>query len=189
MLVLTLLALIAVAGFIIFNEKRPSTVRPSDTKGSILEVVRINDNAHLYSVEIPKDWGFTTEGARGIQVSQITGQSPDWTSTVDNSTEGPAEAVHYKTGVSFQFHVSREEPVQPYHENSELIESRNKIIDAVPAAFHSFATPSTAEGRHLDAHVTYKGKYFTFLFTYNPATYPQGEEVFMHILNSVRFAK
>ena len=189
LLFVIMLILIGAGAYAVFRQQRTS-VDSGQGHGSDPTVTRLTDRANLYSVELPKDWKIVQEGSMGVQRSEITAESPDWSATTDEFAEGPSATVHYKTGASTHLHVSSEMAQEPYHVDAgDIIKTKQVVVDGEVASYHVFKTPSTAEGQLLDAHFNHKGNGYTFLFAYNPATYQQGEEVFTHILNSIRFEK
>ena len=210
-LILVIVAIVAVGGYFVFSKisepvvqqptptptqaTTPTKVPVSPAPTSAVNTTKITDKANLYSVEIPKDWKITrNEGAKGGQLSDITGESPDWKYRVDNSAEGPCTPSYYESGVSFQFHVNNQEDAAAHYgegggPDTGVISKKNISIGGVNGVYHVFKEPCTSEGQLVDAHVNYNGNGYLFRFAYNPSKYPQAETAFMNILNSIKFTK
>lgn len=171
------------------------TTDPTGMSEQNINTVKITDKGNLYSVEIPKDWKILmSEGAKGMQLSDMTGESIDWKQYVDENAEGPFSPIYYQSGVSFQFHVNSEEEAPGHYgegggPDTGIITTKNIVIGGANGVYHVFKEPSTYEGQLVDAHVNYKGNAYLFRFAYNPASFPQAESLFMTILSSIKFTK
>lgn len=194
-LIFGILFILAIAGYVAFAGKIGPLNTGNTTSGNGVpatnsDIVRITDTANLYSVEILKDWKIDQEGAMGVQLSRMIAESPDWSAYADESAEGPFTPMYYKTGAAVHIHISNQVASEPYHGDwPNIMESKQIVIDGVTVVYHVFKEPSTQEGLLLDAHLNHNNNAYTFRFIYNPTTYPQGEGVFMDMLNSVRFTK
>lgn len=174
------------------NPSTSTTLAPTPA----VSTTKITDKGNLYSVEIPKDWKIIrNEGAKGVQLSNISGESPDWKSRSDVDAEGPCVPHYYESGVFFQFHVENEEDTAGHYgegggPDTGVISKKNISVDGVNGVYHVFTEDcGTSEGQLVDAHFNYKGNSYLFRFSYNPAKYPQAETAFMNILNSIKFTK
>lgn len=197
-LILAVLILIVVVGYFIFAKPIPTnqnTGQINQPSTTTTKSARISDKANLYSFEIPADWKVTlNEGAKGVSVSEVIAESPDWKIRTNETEDGPCSTVSYlESGATLQFGVSNQEEILSHYNQgggSGIVSQKNILVGGVSAVYHVFNEPScTHNVQSVDAHVNYGGNNYTFSFTYNPAKYPQGETVFMNMLNSIEFTK
>lgn len=196
-------------GYYMFNfNASPVPNGPTSNLGDVTDVgnaydkwVRKTDAANLYSAEILADWKITDikiikeEGTVSSRLwnSLMGAESPDWQTENRNDFDAP---THIKSGASVEFYVSNTPidynasnlgmPLKPTSTKREI------IIDGVKGEFTVYREddpPHHEEGLVLETPVEHGGNFFTFRFAYNPTTYPQGEQVFMDMLNSIRFTK
>lgn len=150
----------------------------------------ISDVSHVLTLELPADWTLTrNEGRKGIQLSFITAQSPDFRFSKDTTTDGPFTPQRYEQGAVFSVHVvrGRNEVGEEGARTTGLQNVGPITVGGITGTFRAGAGISTVVGRNLDAIVYNNGVNYVFLLSYNPDTYPQGETVFRTILASVRF--
>jgi hypothetical protein len=165
---------------------------PCNTKALSVGVIKkIEDLPNLYSVEIPKDWKVTESiGTRGVSLSSIHTESPDWKS---HSVAGEMEdSIYYDTGAYFSIGVTtliNEDPFKYTGAQNNLINKKNVVIGGINATQYLYKDPNLVEGQILGASLIYKGDRYSFQLGYNPKTYPNGETVFINMLNSVKFIK
>ncbi len=146
----------------------------------------VSDQPNLYSISVPDGWVITSdEGARGLRVSSIFVESPDFSTFVDEAAEGPFSPVYYETGAALSILVATPSS-SPYH-FQELISESDVTIDGVTAPYHVYVDPSTFAGRLIDAHANHGGSGYTFNFIYNPETCPAGDDLFRAMLDSFQF--
>ena len=171
-----------------------ATPTPSPTPAPVLSPCEavpalpttVSDQPNLYSISLPDGWVITSdEGARGVRVSLISLESPDFSVFVDEEEEGPFSPVYYETGASLSVLVATPTS-SPYHFQA-LISESEVTIDGVTAPYHVYVDPSTWAGQLIDAHVNHGGSGYTFDFAYNPETCPAGEELFQAMLDSFQF--
>ena len=171
-----------------------ATPAPSPTPAPVLSPCEavpalpttVSDQPNLYSISVPDGWVITSdEGARGVRVSSITVESPDFYSYVVEEPEGPFNPVYYETGASLSILVATPSP-PPYHFQAVISESE-VTIDGVTAPYHVYVDPSTFAGRLIDAHANHGGNGYSFNFAYNPETCPAGEDLFQAMLDSFQF--
>lgn len=145
--------------------------------------VTITDRSNLYTITFPANWEITTnEGKKGVQVSRITAQSPDFRVRTDESADGPFIPQYYESGASFTAHAIPGDAAEVMQRPG--IASRPIIIDNYSGSFRAQKEISTLQGENVDAMVHINGINYTFTMAYNSDTYPQGREVFQQILNS-----
>ena len=146
----------------------------------------VTDQPNLYSITVPDGWVITSdEGARGLRVSSIFVESPDFYTVVVEEPEGPFNPVYYETGAALSIHVGTPSS-SPYH-FQELISESDVTIDVVTAPYHVYVDPSTWAGQLIDAHANHGGNDYTFDFAYNPDTCPAGDDLFRAMLDSFQF--
>jgi len=171
-----------------------ATPAPSPTPAPVLSPCEavpalpttVSDQPNLYSISVPDGWVITSdEGARGLRVSSIFVESPDFSVFVDEAEEGPFSPVYYETGAALSIHVGAPSS-SPYH-FQELISESDVTIDGVTAPYHVYVDPSTWAGQLIDAHANHGGNDYTFDFAYNPETCPAGEDLFQAMLDSFQF--
>lgn len=150
----------------------------------------ITDASRLFTLELPADWITTwNEGRKGVRVSSLGAQSPDFRLTLDETAEEPFTPRRYEWGAEFSVHVvrGRDKVVEEGARTVGLLEHSPVTIGGVSGVLRAGAGISTRQGRNLDAIIHKDGLNYIFTFGYNPATYPQGEQVFRDILSSVQF--
>ena len=146
----------------------------------------VSDQPNLYSISVPDGWAIVTdEDARGVRVSLISVESPDFSVFIDEEEEGPFSPVYYETGASLSILVAT--PSSPPYHFQELISESELSIDGVNAPYHVYVDPSTWAGQLIDAHANQGGNGYTFNFAYNPETCPAGEDLFQAMLDSFQF--
>lgn len=150
----------------------------------------ISDASHVLTLELPADWPITlNEGRKGIQLSRIAAQTPDFQFREDTTTDGPFTPQRYERGAVFSLHAVRgRSEVGEESARTVGLQAVGPItIDGIAGTFRAGAGISTVVGRNLDAIVYKNGVNYVFVLSYNPDMYPQGETVFRTILASVRF--
>ena len=176
----------------------PGSIPSTSTGTSNADLVRITDTAHLYSLEIPKDWKITYEGKIEMEGEALTrpsfvgGESPDWKIVSPDTIDAKG---HIEGGAAVEFYV--------FNQNSEgapsriqmpkkFVSKRDMLIDDVSGALKTYKEydhPNHEEALVLEAYANHKDNFFTFRIAFNPTTYPQAEEVFMRMLKSVQFTQ
>jgi hypothetical protein len=187
-IIIAVVVVLAGVGYVAMGgsgKNQPPPPKTSD-KPTPPELVRVTDTANLYSIELPEGWVTTHEGPRGVRLSGLHSESPDWSAS-SGAGDGPSGMVTYEHGAVLNISVTSETLSEPYHESSSVLSQSNISVGDVEATIHNFREPSLAEGTLLDAHLQRNGHYYVLRFGYNPATYSQGEEVFRAMLDSVRF--
>lgn len=165
-----------------FLTSRPQT-RQAPTPLPPLEGEALTDASNLYSITLPAGWKVTAnEGKRGIRLSYISAESPDFFVRSDESADGPFVPQYYERGAAFGLHAGPGDPNEVM--NRPGIASRPIIIDSIPGSFRAQNDPSTMVGQQVDAMIHNEGVTYRFTFVYNPDAYPQGREVFQQILDS-----
>jgi hypothetical protein len=138
-------------------------------------------------VEIQTTWRITAEeGKKGLQLSRITAETPDFRVREDAAAEGPFTPQYYETGAAFSIRALRDVVGGPTR-HGQILRTESITVDGRTGTYHVYKEPSTFQGQLLDVHVIFGGTEYLFEFMYNPATYPQGEDVFKDIVNSVNF--
>ena len=147
----------------------------------------VSDQPNLYSISVPDGWVITSdEGPRGLRLSSIVVESPDFSVFVDEAEEGPFTPIYYETGATLIIFVGDMEQEPPYHFGGVISESEF-TIDGEIAPYHVFLEPSTWAGQLLDAHLNHGGNLYEFTLGYNPETCPAGEDIFQAMLDSFQF--
>lgn len=150
---------------------------------SKLEGETLTDASNLYSITLPAGWKVTAnEGKRGIRLSYISAESPDFFVRSDESVDGPFVPQYYERGAAFGLHAGPGDPNEVM--NRPGIASRPIIIDSIPGSFRAQNDPSTMVGQQVDAMIHNEGVTYRFTFVYNPDAYLQDREVFQQILDS-----
>lgn len=147
----------------------------------------IQDSAGLYSITLPQDWQVTLENARGVRISGLTAQSPDYEVQIDEAAEGPFTPVSYKTGASLQITVLNEPLAQNPQPAGVISEQKPIVLDGVQGTYFVFKEPSTAEGQLLEVRLEKAGRSYHLRWGYNPATLAGGQTLYENILRSFRF--
>lgn len=162
------------------------TLAPSPATAEPVTTSRRTDTSRFFSVEIPTTWRITAdEGKKGLQLSRITAETPDFRVRQDSAAEQPFTPQYYETGAHMSLRALKDVVGPTRH--GQTLRTETITVDGRPGTYHVYKEPSTFQGQLLDVHVTFGGTEFLFEFAYNPATYPDGEEVFKAIVNSVRF--
>lgn len=147
----------------------------------------IQDSAGLYSIELPEDWQVTLEGSKGVRLSNLLAQSPDYKVKIDTEAEGPFTPIYYQTGAGLQISVLK----QPLSANpqpaGEITQQKPVTVDGVNGTYFVFKEPSTAEGQLLEVRLEKAGRSYTLRLGYNPDTFPGGQALFEQIVASFRF--
>jgi hypothetical protein len=126
------------------------------------------------------------EGPRGLRLSSISLESPDFSVFVDEAEEGPFTPIYYETGATLIIFVGNMEQEPPYHYGGVISEG-DVTIDGEVAPYHVFLEPSTWAGQLLEAHLNHGGNHYAFTLGYNPETCPAGEDLFQAMLDSFQF--
>lgn len=143
----------------------------------------ISDSSHLYSVTFPTGWNIRTEeGKKGVQLSLLTAESPDFVVRVDNTTDGPFMANYFEHGATMTIHAITGSVAQGIHNLGTTGEPIT--IANITGMLSSQNEPSTMAGRNLEAVINSRGVNYFFSFAYNPQTYPEGRQIFLNILAS-----
>lgn len=141
------------------------------------------DASRFFSLTLPDGWKVTeSNGPRGVSLSSMSAQSPDFSMHIDESVEGPFTPQYYDQGARFFLNVTRGPRNTAPRNFSQPI-----TIDGVAGWFANLNEPSTTQGQDLQANVEKGGLTYAFDFSYNPDTYPEGERVFQEILSSFMF--
>lgn len=158
-----------------------------DPEGSPAPTQTIQDSAGLYSLELPTDWQVTLEDARGVRLSGLMAQSPDFLAHIDDEIEGPTAMVYYTAGASLQVTVTGE-PLSSNPYPAGLISEQAPItVGGIRGTLFTFKEPSTAEGSLMDFRMEKDARSYSFRWSFNEETLPQGKALFERILSSVRF--
>ncbi len=169
----------------------------TDTGISKVDVVRIADTAHLYSVEIPRDWKITLSGTEDagdgrLLYSWLGSQSRDWVLETLGYNGSP---THVRSGAAMEIHVSSFEgntTSQFINMATKYLASGEITVNGIAGKLfvdQEFDPPYHEDVLAIESHLSYMGKYYAFRITYNPTTYPQGAEVFMRMLKSLEFTQ
>lgn len=197
---ITVGGLIAAAGTVGFFLSRQNTQLPQPTPiasptpqatptpdaGAAATQV-IQDSAGLYSITLPADWQVSLEAARGVRVSGLTAQSPDYEVVIDNDAEGPFSPVSYKTGASLQITVTSEPLADNPAPAGQIVQQQPFVLDGVQGTFFVFKEPSTVEGELLELRLEKANRTYHLRWGYNPETLQSGRDLFESILESFRF--
>ena len=73
---------------------------------------------------------------------------------------------------------------------NKFVSKKDYSVNGVKGKLSTYQESETSypeEGKVLEAAVNKTGNYFTFRLAFNSVMYPQGEQAFMDILESVRF--
>jgi len=147
----------------------------------------VSDPENLYTISIPEGWIVVNEeGPRGLRLSSISLESPDFSVFVDEVEEGPFSPIYYETGATLVIFAGTMEEEPPYHFGGVISEG-DVTIDGEVVPYHVFLEPSTWAGQLLDAHLNHGGNGYTFDLAYNPETCPAGEDLFRAMLDSFLF--
>lgn len=150
----------------------------------------VTDASSLFTIDLPVDWHITrNEGRKGIQLSFLGAQSPDFLLTLDETAEQPFVPRRYERGAEFSAHVvrGRSDVVEEGARTVGLLESSPVTIGGVSGVLRAGAGISTVQGRNLDAIIHRDGLNYIFTFGYNPATTPDGDHMFRALLASIQF--
>ncbi|MEK7556983.1 MAG: hypothetical protein AAB538_03330, partial [Patescibacteria group bacterium] len=109
---------------------------PAPTPLPTLEGELITDKSNLYSITLPTGWKVTaSEGKKGVRLSYISAQSPDFSVRADENTDGPFVPQYYERGASFGLHAGPGDPNEVMSRPG--IASRPIIIDSIPGSFRA----------------------------------------------------
>jgi hypothetical protein len=160
---------------------------PATASAETAPAQTIQDRAGLYSLELPDDWQVSFEDAKGVRISSLMAQSPDYKVKIDTAAEGPFTPIYYQAGAGLQVTVLD----QPLSQNPEpagaVSEKKSVTVDGVEGTFFAFKEPSTAQGQLLEVRLEKSGRSYTLRFGYNPDTLPGGQALFERIVASLRF--
>lgn len=204
----TLIGLLLVVGalgvylLIALSATAPVTDDPNGTATTTdPSMVRLIDTAHLYSIEVPRDWkivheGLIDQGGSALKrLSLIEGRSPDWQTELSPPDNELTGSQHIVDGAAIEIYVftqdiggapSRIHMSNTFSHRQEIgVGGEQSRLDF----FKEYDPPLHEEALILEAIVTHKQNYFTFRSAFNPLTYPDGEDVFMKMLQSVKFTE
>lgn len=157
------------------------------TASAALPTQTIQDQAGLYSLELPDDWQVTFEDAKGVRISSLMAQSPDYQVKIDTAAEGPFTPIYYQEGAILQVTVLN----QPLADNPQpagaISEQKTVTVDGVDGTYFVFKEPSTAQGQLLEVRLEKTKRSYILRFGYNPDTFPGGQARFDQIVASLRF--
>lgn len=153
------------------------------------------DEAGHYSVEIPRDWRITQEVGEASEseirlLSRLEAESNDWHIETPDSIDA---STHIVSGAKLEVYVfnrdighapSRIGMVNVFFQSKSI-----KLRGAVRSMEVYKEYGELKEALILEFPIEHDGNFYTFRFAYNPKTYPEGEEVFMRMLESVKFTK
>ncbi len=196
-------AVVAVlAGVLVFRASRPgpgpsgaaaptpSPVAATKPSSAATTVRRVTDARDLFSVEIPSTWRVTaSEGTKGIRLSRIIAQSPDFRVREDTTADEPFTPQYYEQGAQISIHVTRGALAARGNLEAGARRTERIEIDGRSSLLRVFTEPSTFLGQIIDAHVDYGNNSYVFTLRYNPDTFPHGEDIFKEILASFRFSR
>ncbi len=167
-----------------------ATPPPSSSASAAPTTRRVSDASGLFSVEIPRTWKITaSEGTKGIQLSRIIAQSPDFRLREDTTADGPFTPQYYEQGAQVSIHVTRGALAARGNLEAGTQRTERIAIDGRSSLLRVFTEPSTMLGQIIDAQVDYRNNSYVFTLRYNPDTFQGGEDIFKEILASFRFAQ
>lgn len=183
------IAVIAIAGYLVFLSKDET---PLDGIVSPKDIKKTGDRTNitsLYSIETPNEWYVEHEEAVNGRLSYLKAESSDWQT---ESSDNINASTHIVAGALLEVYVSDQDigrPSDSLRMAIQLETSKPFMIDDNEHLLHIYREyDPPKEGLVLEAPVQHGSNFYTFRFAYNPVSYPRGEEVFMRILNSLRFA-
>ena len=168
----------------------PAVSSPEQTSRPEPMTQRVTDPSRLFTLELPSNWRITRmEGKKGVQLSHVIAESPDFRVREDTTAEEPFTPNEYEQGARFSIHVvrGRSEVAEEGARTVGLQTKEPVEIGGLPGLLRSGKSISTVQGRNLDAIVHQEGLNYIFTFAYNPETFPQGEKLFRDILRSFTF--
>lgn len=181
----TLALVLVVAAVLAVRLALTSAISPSPNATPAQNSV-VTDASRLFRVTLPPGWNITlNEGKKGVQLSRLRAESQDFILRTDPSAGEPFIPHYYEQGATITIRAYRGSASAMAERAGTA--SRPIIIDTFPGTFRDQNEPSTMLGQDVDATVNREGITYYFQFTYNPDTYPSGQDVFQTILDSLRF--
>jgi hypothetical protein len=168
----------------------------TDTQEAPLEYDNIPiENAPLIkrvdgvSIQLPDGWQKTQPATAAI----LTAESPDWkTEWVGTEISGGTHIVEGAHIEVFGYNIDIGNPptrvgMPASLEGVETLQVEDNLLNL--ERYREQNATGDNNGVILQAKIKHNSNYYTFRIAFNPVTYPEGEDVFMRILQSIQFTQ
>lgn len=176
---------------------KKADVRPTDDASLAIpsqkpKALIFTDKAGLYSVVLPEQWVVTAdEGTKGVQLSFMTAESPNYRERRDETSDGPFTPIYYESGAKLRIHVTKGEQEPTFYGENGVSETvtftKHITVDGVGGIYRVYKEPSTQEGQLLSVHLNYQGSNYRLTLMHDSRAYPEGEKIFLDVLNSFKW--
>lgn len=138
----------------------------------------------LYQFIKPGDWHIrSSDVVHGVGHELIL-ETDDFSSHL--ITSDGFSRKKYDSGATLSIIVIRGER-EIKHDKNQIFETSNfNFKRGIDGEYHRFSE-SFVLGQLRDVHVNYQGNYYVIRFAYDTESYPEGEKIFKHLLDSFEF--
>ncbi len=191
-IIVILVVFVALVGYAItrLNQPQNQDLSPKPTPEDADNLRRVADIDNLVSIEIPDNWRVDSESEFGGKPLHFRALSPQWHTETPDLMDA---STHISSGAMIEIYVFDRDigrapdrlnmAIELTGRKSLTIDNNEHFLDV----YREYDPPK--EGLVLEVPFQHGSNFYTFRLAYNPKTYPEGEDMFIEILQSVRFTE